>query len=380
MKKIVVASDSFKGSLTSAQVSKAVSEGIHDVCPDCAVVCMEVADGGEGTTDALMRVLGGRRTQVSVHDPLMRPLMASYGISDDGSTAIMEMSAASGLPLLRADERNPLLTSTFGTGEMIADALRKGCRRFLVGLGGSATNDGGTGMLEALGARFLDIHGNQLHGRGASLRLIADADLSEMLPELKNAEFTAACDVGNPLCGPDGAAAVFAPQKGAGKQQVEELDCGLRNFAAVTLNVRGLDILDVKGAGAAGGMGGGMLGYLDARLKPGAEMVLDEAGFDREAADADLVITGEGKIDAQTGMGKVPGIVLRRASSMGVPVAALAGKVELRSNPGFMKIAAVTPDDCPSEIAMKPEIAYENVRRTAAELLCWCSRHQWNVV
>lgn len=369
MKKIVVASDSFKGSLTSSQVASAVADGIRSACPECETICLEVADGGEGTTAALMKIIGGTLTEVHVHDPLMRPVTARYGISPDRTTAIMEMSAASGLPLLRQDERNPLLTSTFGTGEMIADALRRGCRRFLVGLGGSATNDGGTGMLEALGTRFLDVQGNPLQGCGASLLLIADADISGMLPELSASEFTAACDVRNPLCGPEGAAAVFAPQKGASGRDVGLLDEGLLNFAAVTRKVCGKDILNVRGAGAAGGTAGAMLAYLNARLVSGADMILDEAGFDTAIADADLVITGEGKMDEQTCMGKIPGAVLRRASALNVPVMAIAGRVELNSNPGFKTIAAVTPDGCPDETAMNPQFAYENVRRTVSGLL-----------
>lgn len=369
MKKIVVASDSFKGSLSSAEVAEAVSEGIREVFPDCSILCLEVADGGEGTTTALMKSLGGSFTETLVHDPLMRPLRAKYGISSDGNTAIMEMSAASGLTLLGEHERDPLAATTYGTGEMIADALAKGCRRFLVGLGGSATNDAGTGMLEALGARLLDSRGNILHGSGNALLMLHDIDMSGMPKELSSCEFIAACDVDNPFCGPRGAAFVYAPQKGADSETVRILDNGLENFARITRRLRGHDLKIIKGSGASGGTAGAMLAYLDARLAAGAEMILDATGFDDAIQDADLVITGEGRIDRQTAMGKVPGIVLRRASARHIPVIAIAGSVVPGSDPGFAGTIAATPPDCPVEIAMKKEIASGNVRKAISDFL-----------
>ena len=329
MKKIIVASDSFKGSLSSAEVAAAVAEGIRDVYPECKVVCLEAGDGGEGTSGALMKALGGSIVRCKAHDPLMRPIFAEYGISADGRTAIIDMAAASGLTLLRKEERNPLLTSTFGTGEMIADALRRGCRRVVVGLGGSATNDGGTGMLAALGIRFLDALGEALPGTGESLEKIVSADSSEAPTELADTEFIAACDVENPLCGPNGAAYVYAPQKGADAAATEALDRGLRNFGEIAETAFGPGILKAEGAGAAGGMGAGMLAYLNARLIPGAELLLDALDFDGLVADADLVITGEGRMDEQTLMGKLPLRVLRRAAAHGIPVIALAGSVSV---------------------------------------------------
>ena len=369
MKKIIVASDSFKGSLSSAEVAAAVAEGVRDVCPECKVVCLEVGDGGEGTSGALMRALGGSAVSCETHDPLMRPIIADYGISADGRTAVIDMAAASGLTLLRSEERNPLLTTTFGTGEMIADALRSGCRRVIVGLGGSATNDGGTGMLAALGIRFLNARGEVLPGTGESLEKIVCADCSGALTGLAAAEFIAACDVESPLCGPRGAAYVYAPQKGADAAATEALDRGLRNFGEIAETVYGHGILEAEGAGAAGGAGAGMMAYLHARMVPGAELLLDALNFDRLVADADLVITGEGRMDEQTLMGKLPLRVLRRAAAHGIPVIALAGSVSVTDNPGFAAIAAVSPDGCPLEIAMQAAVASSNIRKATAVLL-----------
>lgn len=369
MKKIIIASDSFKGSLSSAEVAAAVAEGVRDVYPECKVVCLEAGDGGEGTSGALMRALGGSAVRCEAHDPLMRPILAEYGISADGRTAIIDMAAASGLTLLLTEERNPLLTTTFGTGEMIADALRSGCRRIIVGLGGSATNDGGTGMLAALGIRFLDARGETLPGTGESLEKIVSADCSGAPPGLADAEFIAACDVESPLCGPRGAAYVYAPQKGADAAATEALDRGLRNFGEIAETAYGHGILEAEGAGAAGGAGAGMMAYLHARLVPGAELLLDALDFDRLVADADLVITGEGRMDEQTLMGKLPLRVLRRAAAHGVPVIALAGSVSVTDNPGFAAIAAVSPDGCPLEIAMQAAVASSNIRKATAVLL-----------
>ena len=366
MKKIIVASDSFKGSLSSAEVAAAVAEGVKDVCPECKVVCLEAGDGGEGTSGALMKALGGSAVRCKAHDPLMRPIFAEYGISVDGRTAIIDMAAASGLTLLRTEERNPLLTTTFGTGEMIADAHRKGCRRVIVGLGGSATNDGGTGMLAALGIRFLDSRGAALPGTGESLEKIVSADCSGAPPGLADAEFIAACDVENPLCGPHGAAYVYAPQKGADAAATAALDRGLRNFGEIAETAYGHGILEAEGAGGAGA---GMMAYLHARMVPGAELLLDALDFDRLVADADLVITGEGRMDEQTLMGKLPLRVLRRAAAHGVPVIALAGSVSVTDNPGFAAIAAVSPDGCPLEIAMQAAVASSNIRKATAVLL-----------
>lgn len=372
MKRIVVASDSFKGSLTSLQVAGALEQGIHDVFPSCEVVKVNVADGGEGTMDALADALGGRTVPVQVHDPLGRPVTARYVIVDGGQTAVIEMSVASGLTLLKQDERNPMNTSTFGTGELVADALLRGCRRFLIGIGGSATNDAGMGMLSALGVRFLDQDGKVLEGIGRNMVDVADIDLSGMAPEIYDSEFIVACDVASPFCGPDGAAFVFAPQKGADHQMVESLDRGMSHLAEVVLRVTGRDIADVPGAGAAGGLGGAFLAFMDARLERGVDMVLDALGFDSIIEGADLVITGEGRIDAQTMTGKTPYGVLQRALAHGVPAVAVGGSVDLE-NVGYIKgfehIVQATPEGMALSEAMKPETAAANIRLAISTLL-----------
>lgn len=372
MKRIVVASDSFKGSLTSLEVAEAAGEGIHKVCPSCEVIKINVADGGEGTVDALLRTMGGREVSLVVNDPLGRPVNAVYGILGDGVTAVMEMSAASGLPLLSADERNPLMTSTYGTGQMISDALSKGCRKFLVGIGGSATNDAGMGMLSALGFRFSDASGNVLEGKGADMVKVAFVDMSGVREEVKEAEFIVACDVDSPFCGPEGAAYVFSPQKGAGSRMVEELDRGMCHFAELIHKALGRDIKTVPGAGAAGGLGGGFLAFLNARLERGVEMVLDAIGFDRIIEGSDLVITGEGRIDSQTLTGKTPYGVMKRARKQGIKVVALGGSVVLDEKDdmsGFDTVMQVTPVGMPLSEAMNPSVAASNVSATVERIM-----------
>lgn len=372
MKRIVVASDSFKGSLTSLEVADAVELGVHAVFPECEVVKVNVADGGEGTMDALRSTLGGQWVKTRVSDPLGRPMDASYVILADGKTAVIEMSAASGLLLLLPQERNPMLTSTYGTGEMIADALARGCRRFLVGIGGSATNDGGMGMLSALGFRFIDACGSQIQGTGASMAEVEDIDMSHVPDSVREAGFIVACDVDSPFCGPRGAAYVFSPQKGADSQMVETLDKGLAHFAQVIEKVTGKDIKGVPGAGAAGGLGGGFLAFLDARLERGIEMVLDAIGFDDIIRGSDLVITGEGRVDSQTLTGKTPYGILKRAQRAGIRTVVLGGSVILKAEDdvsGFDIIRPVTPDGMPLAEAMKPDIAFDNVRAAVEDIM-----------
>ena len=274
MRKVVVASDSFKGCLSSWQVAEAVEKGIHDAAPGCDVVKLAVADGGEGSMDALMTTLGGMTEDLVVRDPLGRELQAGYVILED-QTAVIEMARASGLTLLRPDERNPMLTSTYGTGQMISDALDRGCRRFMICIGGSATNDAGTGMLEALGYRFIDSEGNILRGCGGVLGRISSIDVSNVHPALNASEFIVACDVDSPFCGPDGAAYVYGPQKGATSEMARELDEGMRHFAGVIFRTTGIDVWDMPGAGAAGGLGGALKAFLKAGMRRGADMVLD---------------------------------------------------------------------------------------------------------
>ncbi len=372
MKKIIVAADSFKGSLSSTAVASAVERGVHAVFPACEVRKVVIADGGEGTVGALVASLGGRIVTLTVSDPLMRPVEARYGVVDDGTSAVIEMAAASGLPLLTAGERNPLKTTTYGTGEMIAHALRAGCRRFLVGIGGSATNDAGTGMLAALGFRFLDAAGNALPGCGESLGKIETIDVSGMAEGLAEAQFTVACDVTNPFAGPTGAAYIFAPQKGADAQMVSRLDDGMHRFATVLQRYNGTDVQALAGAGAAGGLGGGFAALLGARLVPGLRMVLDALGFDALLQGADLVITGEGKLDAQTAMGKAPRGVLDAAAAAGVPVVAIGGAVEQAAAlnaQGFAAVLPILPGPATLAEAMEPGFAAANIERTVTQVM-----------
>lgn len=367
MKKIVVASDSFKGSLRSGEVAAAVAQAVGSVFPDCRIACLEMADGGEGTLDALFNSLGGTRIQVEVKDPLGNVILSEYAIVDipgKGTAAVIEMSKASGLTLVPTGLRNPLNTTTFGTGQLISDALDRGCRVFLTGIGGSATNDAGIGMLSALGWRFLDSEGKELPPVGASLGKIFRIDDKGKDPRLDGCTFKTACDVDTPFCGPEGAAHIFAPQKGAGALQVEILDAGMESFAEVIRETTGTDVRTVTGAGAAGGLGGAFKAFLYSELLPGAEMVLDAAGFDSIAEGADLVITGEGRLDSQTLLGKAPYSVLRRASKLGIPTVAIAGKVsdkELLGQVGFKDVLCINPPDMTLETAMRPEVARRNV-------------------
>lgn len=371
MRKIVIASDSFKGSLSSAQVAEAAERGIKAVFPDCETVKVNVADGGEGTVEAVVEALGGRIHRISARDPLGRPVNAGYGIA--GDCAIIEMAAASGLPLLSPEERNPLLTGTQGTGDMILDALGQGCRNFLIGIGGSATNDAGTGMMESLGVEFLDCDGHALHGCGGMLAKVESIDLTHIDPRIKECRFTVACDVDTPFCGPTGAAYVFAPQKGADPGMVEELDKGMYHFAEVLRNAGiGPDIVPMAGAGAAGGLGGGFKAFLNAELVKGIDMVLDAIGFGSLLDGADLVITGEGKIDFQTARGKTAAGVLSRAKAKGIPVIALGGCVEHCpeiENMGFAAIRAVSDPDAPLSWSMRPEVASAAVTSAVRDLL-----------
>ena len=370
MKKVTIAVDSFKGSLSSKEVAESFADGFRTIFSQCEICKVAIADGGEGTVDALVETLGGEYVEVSVSDPLHRPTKARYGIVE-GDTAVIEMAAASGLTLLKQEERNPLLTSTYGTGELILDALNRGCRRFLVGIGGSATNDAGTGMLRALGFRFLDSEGNALQGGGEILERIARIDDSAVCREVRESCFTVACDVTNPLYGERGAAYVYAPQKGADERMVEQLDRGLRNFARLVEEFNGAQIGVLEGAGAAGGLGGGFKALLGAKLERGITMVIQAMHFDKIIEGSDLVVTGEGRIDRQSVMGKAPSGVLAVAKAQNIPTIAIAGGVEwcdeLRDC-GFSLIEVVTPKGMSLEEAMQPSVARENIRTAAVKI------------
>lgn len=368
--KIVVASDSFKGSLSSTEVATAAARGIKSVYPDCEVVAVSVADGGEGTVEAIVKALDGEIVSAVVSDPLGRAVQAHYGIA--GGMAIIEMAAASGLPLLSAKERNPWLTSTHGTGEMIMDAIGRGCRDFLIGIGGSATNDAGTGMLQAMGFRFYDIHGKEIRdccgGRLGDIRRIDDSGVKE---GVRQSTFTVACDVDTTFCGREGAAYVFAPQKGADAEMITRLDAGMASLAKVIEEKYHINIVPIAGAGAAGGMGGGFRAFLNATLKRGIDMVLDAIDFETIIQGADLVITGEGKIDSQTAKGKTAAGVLARAKAQDIPVVAIAGRVEMCDSVAQMGFAGIYPileEKVPLEVAMQADFAAANVEKTVKNL------------
>lgn len=371
MKRIVIASDSFKGSLSSAEVAESLGRALTGIDPECSVSCVQVADGGEGTVAAIASLKALEWHKAFVRDPLGRKITSSFA-SGDGGTALLEMSAASGLPLLSPEERNPLLTSTCGTGEMILAALDLGCRNFVVGIGGSATNDAGTGMLQSLGAKFLDDRGQELAGCGKNLISISSIDLSGLDLRLKDCTFSVACDVDNPFYGPQGAAFVFGPQKGADEVMVKDLDEGLRHFAEIIRRDIGIDLSNIPGAGAAGGLGGALLAFLGAQLKPGVDVVLDSIGFDSLISGADLIITGEGRLDSQTASGKTPMGVLKRADRQGIPVVAVGGCIkrcpELEAL-GFKALYATAQEGIPLETAMSREYTTARLSELAGVIL-----------
>lgn len=327
MRKYVVIPDSYKGCLSSGEICGIIAREIRRRDPEARVCALPVADGGEGTVDVFLGALGGEKVAVPCRDPYGRPLTAHYGLFPDGKTAVIEMAAAAGLPLVGEDRRVADAT-TYGVGQIIAHALRRGAERIILGLGGSATNDGGCGAAAALGVEFLDAEGKAFVPVGGTLRRIAHIRTGGLLPALRQAEVIAMCDIDNPLCGESGAAAVFAPQKGADAATVRMLDEGLAHLAAVIEKDLGRSLLTIPGGGAAGGFGAGSVAFLGARLQMGIEAVLDLTDFDRLAADAYLVITGEGRLDSQSLRGKVVVGVARRARALGVPVVALVGSSE----------------------------------------------------
>ena len=327
MKKCIVISDSFKGSLPSRDICAIARERIPLFFPACEVRALSVADGGEGTVDCFLDSCGGERVLVSgVQDPYGEPIDAAYGLLPDG-TAVVEMAAAAGLPLV-AGRKNPCVTTTYGVGQLIADALARGARRIVLGLGGSATNDGGCGCAAALGVKFFDGSGAEFVPVGDTLRDIAHIDVSAARELLRGVELKLMCDVTNPLCGEKGAAHVFGPQKGADAADIRRLDAGLAHFAAVIREELGVDVLDLPGAGAAGGMGAGCAALLGGALRSGIDAVLDAVGFDAALAGADLVITGEGRVDSQSFDGKVISGVAARTREKGVPLVVIAGGID----------------------------------------------------
>lgn len=369
--KVLIAIDSFKGSLTSREAGMAVSDGIKRVYPEAECEILTVADGGEGTVDALMSALESETVTAEVSDPLGRRIKAQYGITAEG-TALMEMSAAAGITLLERDELNPLFTTTYGVGEMIGDAISRGCRRFVIGIGGSATNDGGAGMLQALGFSLLDKEGKDIPFGAEGLACLDSISDEKVIKELSECSFSIACDVTNPLCGERGCSAVFGPQKGATADTVKIMDRYLYSLAEKTKKIRPLSDKDFPGSGAAGGLGFAFRAFLGAELLSGIDLILEEIHIEDKIKNADIVITGEGRIDSQTVMGKAPGGVAEKAKKHGKPVIAFSGAVtkdavycnENGIDAFFPIVRGVTT----LEKAMERDTAYGNMADTAEQV------------
>lgn len=368
--RIVIAPDSFKGSLTAAQAAGAMGRGVQAALPGAEVVRLPMADGGEGTLDALVAATGGQVLTAAVTGPLGEPLSARWGLLGDGRTGVIEMAAASGLLLVPPERRDPTATTTYGTGELIRHALNQGVERLVVGIGGSATNDGGAGMVMALGGQLLGRDGRPLGFGGAALLGLDRIDLSGLDPRLARVELLVACDVDNPLTGPRGASAVYGPQKGATPEMVPLLDRALSRLAAVMARDLGRDVAGLPGAGAAGGLGAGLMGFLGAGLAPGVEVVMEAVRFDELLTGADLVLTGEGRTDGQTLAGKVPLGVARRAARRKVPVVVLSGGVTPDAmtlhEHGITALLSIADGPMPLEQAMAR--AAELLERTAGEV------------
>ncbi|MCH4155023.1 MAG: glycerate kinase [Muribaculaceae bacterium] len=373
-KKIIVAIDSLKGCLSSEEANEAACKGIKAVLPDCHVTAIPVSDGGEGMMEAFLAAKGGEKVSIRSYDPLLRPIDAEYVISDKGKTAIIEMAKCAGLTLLKKWEQNPMETSSYGFGIMLKDALERDCRNIIIGIGGSATNDGGMGMLTALGFSFFDKNGDEIdYGYGKDM-LKAERIASFTVPTnaINRCRITVACDVDNPFYGENGSARIFARQKGADEDMMDELDKGMRNIATIYFRFTGKDISYMAGAGAAGGMGGALMAMLNAKLKTGIDMLLDYVDFNRKIKGADLVITGEGQIDRQTLMGKVPYGIMLRAQKKGVPTIAIAGMVNdepMLLNAGFNGIFSINPPKTTLCEAIKPETAKANIESTIKTIL-----------
>lgn len=368
--KIVIAPDSYKESLSAQQVATQIEQGFREIFPEAQYVKLPVADGGEGTVEAMVAATGGKTVRLRVTGPLGEEVDAFYGLSGDDSCAYIEMAAASGLELVPAARRDPLITTSFGTGELIRSALDKGVQRFIIGIGGSATNDGGAGMVQALGAKLLDSQGRQIGLGGGRLNDLATIDISELDARIKNCRFEVACDVTNPLLGEEGASAVFGPQKGATPELVEQLDNALAHYARIIRRDLDIDVLSIPGGGAAGGMGVALHAFCGAELRRGIEIVTEALGLDELVRDATLVITGEGRIDSQTIHGKVPIGVAKVAKRYNKPVIGIAGSltkdVAVVHQHGLDAVFSVIYSICTLDDAL--ENAADNVRLTARNI------------
>ena len=370
--KAVVEIDSFKGSLSSSQAGKAAADGIIRVYPDAKVEICVLADGGEGTMEALMSGMNGKNQCIFVTDPLGKKTVCEYGIAEDGKTAIMEMASAAGITLIKKEERNPLFTTTYGVGEMILDAIKKGCTKFLIGIGGSATNDGGVGMLQALGYGFLDQKGNQVSFGAQGLEKIERITDEGVIPELKRCHFTIACDVTNPLCGPEGCSIVYGPQKGADSYMAEQMDRWMEKYADIVERSFTKADRNYPGTGAAGGLGFAFLTFTDSILKSGVQIVLEETGMEKKIKEADIVVTGEGRLDGQTAMGKAPVGIAKLAKKYQKPVIAFSGSVAVEARKcnenGIDAFFPILRQCLSLEEAMQPERAAENLTDTTEQV------------
>lgn len=369
--KIVIAMDSFKGSLTSMEAGQAVAQGIHRADANASILARPLADGGEGTVEALIQGMDGIRQTVTVTGPLGAPVVCEYGILKNGQTAVLEMSSAAGLTLVPKDKRNPLFTTTYGVGEAILDAIKKGCRRFLIGIGGSATNDGGIGMLQALGYDFLNREGKQIPFGASGLAQLCSIHTGHVPPELSECEFNIACDVTNPLCGELGCSAVYGPQKGATPAMIRQMEEGLHRFAVLAKSQFPKADPGLPGTGAAGGLGFAFLTFTNAVLESGVHIILSETGLEKDIQNADLIITGEGRLDGQTAMGKAPIGVARLAKKYGKPVLAFAGSVtreaSLCNENGIDAFFPILRRITTLEEAMEPHNAKANLADTAEQ-------------
>lgn len=368
--KAVIAIDSFKGSLSSLQAGSAAAEGARRVYPDVQIDIFPIADGGEGTVDALVTGLKGKKQTVSAMDPLGRPIVCEYGILPNG-TAVIEMSCAAGITLITKEERNPLHTTTYGVGEVIRDAIARGCRNFVIGIGGSATNDGGIGMLQALGFGILDAVGKPVSMGGKGLQEITAITTENALPELKQCRFQIACDVTNPLCGSHGCSAIYGPQKGATPEMVAQMDTWLQNYADIVKTVLPHSDQNMPGAGAAGGIGFAFAAFLNGKLVSGIDLILREIDIETHIQTADIIITGEGRLDAQTVMGKAPIGIAKIAKKYQKPVIAFSGCVtdgaKVCNSHGIDAFFPIVKGACTLEQAMDPESACKNMADTAEQ-------------
>lgn len=370
--KVVIAIDSLKGSLSSMEAGMAIKDGILAAKPDAEVIVKPLADGGEGTTDALIEGMNGERIDLTVTGPMHTPVDAYYGYLKDTNTAVMEMASAAGITLVPDSEKNPLLATSYGVGEMINDAIQRGCRNFIIGIGGSVTNDGGIGMLKALGVRFLDENGEDAGEGGQSLAKVARIDVSGMNPLLKECHIQVACDVNNPLCGENGSTYVYGPQKGVTEDMKKTLDEAMAHFARVTSETLENDYMNTPGAGAAGGLGYAFLAYTGAALTPGIELILDAVGLEEELSGADVVVTGEGRLDFQTAMGKAPVGVARLAKKYNAKVIAFAGSVTKEATAcnkeGIDAFFPILRGVCTLAEAMDPVAARNNMTATVEQV------------